>query len=212
MTKNYLTINKDAYDALAEEFRDKVEIRKENSERIFAEFEKYLAEYRTGTKILELGPAAGYDTKLFSEHGYDVTALEISPKLARFCKITAPQARVIVGEFMEYEFNETFDGILAIAFIHLFPKTDTHQVLEKMHSLLKLGGLAYISTTLHEHSTEGFISKKNFNHSVLRFRRQFTEQELVDELNQAGFTILGKETTHDKEEANKVWIDFIVKK
>ncbi len=212
MTKNYLAINKEAYVALAEEFRDKIEIRKQNSERIFAQFEKYLKEQHIGTKILELGPAAGYDTKLFSERGYEVTALEISPRLAEFCKVTAPRARVLVGEFMEYEFTDAFDALLAIAFIHLFPKTDTIRVLEKMHHLLKTGGLAYISTTLHQKPQQGFVSKKNFNRSVLRFRRQFTEKELIHELTRAGFQILEKETVVDKEEDNKVWIDFVVKK
>ena len=208
--ENYIEVNRHTYDELAEEFDAKRTGRLENTYRIVENFASFL---KDGARdILELGPAAGNDTAILVKKGYQVDGIELSPKLAGICQRNVPEARIITGDFLEYQFEKTFDGILAIAFVHLFPKADTLRVLEKIYRLLNANGVAYISTTLHDKADEGWDIKYNFNKKSKRYRRRFTEKELKTELTQAGFTILEINTIDDKEEKGKTWIDFIVKK
>lgn len=211
---DYIAINLEAYDALAGEFNEKINTRKIQQGHIVKKFSKFLKiNGLVETNILELGPAAGYTTKLLSESGYIVDALEFSSELSQFCKRNAPLANVINDEFLTYDFKEKkYMGILAVAFIHLFPKNITKQVLSKIHSLLDINGIAYISTTLHTMSNQGFETKSNFNKQNIRFRRRFTEVELKTELAEAGFKIIKKEIVDDIEVDNKKWIDFIVRR
>ena len=208
----YTNLHKKAYDVLASEFNDKIEIRKKNSERIFKSFMRYFSGVPTKSTVLEIGPAAGYDTKLFSEAGFKVTAIELSPKLAGFARKNAPLATVIVGDFMSRRFIRKFDVIIAVAFIHLFPKSETGSVLAKIFNLLKPGGICHISTTLHTDSDEGLVTKFNFKKTVTRFRRRFTKPELESEMIQAGFSIISRKKIKDKEEFDKIWGEYIIQK
>jgi SAM-dependent methyltransferase len=212
--KGYISINKKAYDDLASEFEKKIEIRKINQEKIVKKFENFLSKYTVSDKsVLEIGPAAGYTTKLLCEDRYKVTAIEISPKLSEICKRIAPKSEVITDDFLNHGFGDNkYSGILAIAFIHLFPKNDTQQVLKKICSLLISKGIAYISTTLSEQSGEGFERKINFEKENVRFRRRFTQEELEQELQSAGFLIVDREIVNDGEENGKNWMDYMVQK
>lgn len=211
-TDNYISVNKDTYDNLASEFESKIKTRKGKQLRIINKFIKFLNKFiPSNKKILEIGPAAGYTTKLLCDKHYHVDAIEFSPKLAQICKRVAPKANVINKEFLSYNFGKKkFSGLLAIAFIHLFPQKDTSRVLSKIKSLLVPGGIAYISTTLHQKSTEGFDIKRNFEIQNIRFRRRFTKQDLDFEIKKAGFKILDVKIVKDDEEKDKKWIDYIL--
>ena len=210
--KNYISINKKAYDDLAFEFEEKIEVRKDNQEKIVKKFERFLPTHAVSNKnVLEIGPAAGYTTKLLCQDEYEVTAIEISPKLSEICKRTAPESKVITDDFVAHDFGTNkYSGILAVAFIHLFPKMETQKVLRKIHSLLTQSGIVYISTTLSGHSSEGFERKVNFRKENIRFRRRFTQEEFERELQDAGFVIVNREIVNDSEEKAKNWMDYIV--
>lgn len=163
--------------------------------------------------VLEIGPAAGYTTKLLCDRGYKVTAIEISSKLSDICKRIAPESEVVTDNFLTHDFGSNkYSGILAIAFIHLFPKIDTNQVLRKINSLIVPDGIVYISTTLSDYSGEGFERKVNFEKENIRFRRRFTQEELEQEIKDAGFSIIDQEIINDTEENGKKWLDYIIQK
>lgn len=186
--KDYVKVSLNAYESLAVEFKGKIQTRKTSQKTIIKYFLLALDTYvGVPEKILEIGPAAGYTTELLCvENRHKVTAIEISPKLAEYCKDLAPCANVLVGDFLDYDFErETYDGILAIAFIHLFPKKDSNIIYEKIKSLLNNSGIVFLSTTLHDESTEGFERKTNFEKENLRFRRRFTQDELLNEIAKA---------------------------
>ena len=203
-----------AFSPPREEFEEKIQIRKTNQEKIVNKFEKFILKYTSTNKtILEIGPAAGYTTKLLCDDGYKVTAVEISPKLSEICKRIAPESQIITDDFLNHNFgNNKYSGILAIAFIHLFPKDDTKKVLEKIYSLLISGGIVYVSTTLHDQAGEGFERKVNFEKENTRFRRRFTKDELEQELQDAGFLVVDREIINDPEEDGKKWMDYIVQR
>ncbi len=213
MEADYIEQNRRVYDNLAEEFEEKLDIRTENNKHIIENFSRELEKRcdLQNCEILELGPGAGYLCKILSEKGVKMTAIEFSEKMANVCKKTAPLTHVIVDEFLAHDFkDQQYDGVLEIAFLHLFPSRDTPKVLEKIKKLLKPKGVLYTGTTVHQNSSEGLFPKINFKKPFLRFRRRFTKNEFEKTLINGGFKILQSKSYIDHEEEGKVWIDYIV--
>ena len=130
--------------------------------------------------------------------------------MAEYAQKRNPNSRIIVGDFLETDFNETFDGILSFAFIHLFPKDKVGNVFKKMNSVLSVDGIALISSTESKESKEGWHVKKDFNKKEKRFRKFWTEKELENEVSKYGFAKIALEKYTDP--YGKTWMDFIFKK
>lgn len=206
----YLKLNKMAYEELAPEFESKIKIRLINTRKALTFFLENFNK-NAGVEILELGPGSGLFSKLLTEKNFSVTALEFSPKMAEICKKISPRAEIIVDEFLRHNFRKRkFSGIIALAFVHLFPKKISGKVLLKIRKLLKKKGVALVSTTIHNKSEEGCYVKKNFTKKIERFRRRFTREELEREFLKSGFKIIAQRDVADREEKGKVWMDYIV--
>jgi SAM-dependent methyltransferase len=152
-------------------------------------------------------------TSALTQAGHDVTAIELSEQTALLTRQSAPQANVITGDFLSFNFDEEqFDGICAIAFIHLFPRYDIAQVLQKMHLLLRPDGVALIPTTKHLAASEGYESKAMFVNTNRRYRARYTKQELEERVSASNFVILENPETQDVLEPGKTWMNLIVQK
>lgn len=207
---DFINFNRKAYDSASSEFKEKIKIRHKKDEQIIQTFSQFLGP--SNHSILDLGPGSGYMSKLLIENNYQVTAIELSPKMAAVAKETAPAISLVIDDFLSHDFHaEKYDGILAVAFIHLFPKDRISQVLNKMYNLLKDGGIAFISTTKHLISDEGILEKDNFEGKQKRFRHRFTEAELIKLPTEAGFKTLHYYENRDENEGvEKLWMNFIV--
>src|SRR6266404_9735324 len=135
---NYISLNSDAYQKSAKEFEQKISLRKVTDEKLAPKLAKYFEGKFNPAKMLELGPGSGYIAKLFSDRGHQVDAIEFSLNMSEVVKRTAPKVSVIVDEFLEHDFKtNSYDVILGIAFIHLFPSEDAQKVINKINKLLK---------------------------------------------------------------------------
>ncbi len=212
MQNDYIQINKQAYDDTADEFDKKVAIRQESDEKMVADMLKYFP-VTSHPALLELGTGSGYIANLFSNYGYEVSAVEISPKMAEVAKKHAPKVNIIVDDFLAHDFaGKTFDVIVGIAFVHLFTEQDAKRVIDKIHGLLNKNGVCVLSTTLHEQDAEGFIEKSNFTTKVKRFRRQYTTDSFCNLI----FTKLEKvdvfENDDSEKNAGKRWLNVVSQK
>jgi ubiquinone/menaquinone biosynthesis C-methylase UbiE len=212
--EDYLKINEAAYDETAEEYRKRISWYEESDKEILFPFIRLLKEKFEFEKanLLELGPGSGLALRFFEEAGMKTTAIDISSKIIEVARKTSPNTSFIKSDFLEYDFKkEKFDGIFAKAFIHLFPKKDAEKVFRKVYSLLSEDGLFYLTTTIHDKSWEGFVQKEDYSKKSLRFRKEWTEKELIEEVNKNGFKIIEKvykgEIRHDKN-----WIILILSK
>lgn len=214
MSRDYLIQNKKAYDDTATEFIQKISLRSDSTVQMTDWFAKALNARVNKQKIsvLELGPGSGHASKLLSEKGFEVTAIEISEKMAQLAHETAPNIKMIVGEFLNHDFKGAkFDGIYAQAFIHLFPAEDAELVMLKIKSLLDKNGVCLISTTLHKDPKEGYLAKTNFKNKVLRYRKEYTEGSLEALIVDSGMVILDKIINDDQEVTGKLWMNVIIK-
>jgi ubiquinone/menaquinone biosynthesis C-methylase UbiE len=115
-----------------------------------------------------------------------------------------------VGNFLKLDFKKQFDGVFAFAFIHLFPKKDAVRVLEKIHRILKPGGMLYVGTTESKESKEGWEVKADYQGEHKRFRKRWIEEEFDTFLKGGGFQKIAVHKITDP--SGKLWMDFIVQK
>ena len=108
--------------------------------------------------------------------GYkNLTGIDIAPGMVAECKRSTGLS-IICGDFQEL--TQKYDLVYAQAFIHLFPKKNVRQIIDK---LLQLSNRrVYFSTTLHEHSKEGMEIKEDFTDTEIhRYRSRYSLDEII---------------------------------
>ena len=161
--------------------------------------------------ILDVGCGAGLASELLYNKGFKITSMDLSPNMIAYTKKRNPNGRAVVGDFLTHKFQEEFDAIIALAFIHLFPKKTAKTIVKKMYKLIKPGGFLYIGTTKSDVSKEGWELKKDsfFPESVeKRYRKHWTEDELKETLCGGGFKF--KELHLIDDPRHKTWMDFLM--
>lgn len=210
--KRYVKANQKVYDILADEYKSRLKDYVISDRKIAAPFISYLKKHFKSAKVLELGPGSGLNLSFFEKAGFVTTAIDISREILRVAEDTAPRTKYLLGDFLGYDFGRIkYDGIFAKAFIHLFPKSDAVIVLSKIAKLLVNGGAAFIATTVNEESVEGFFEKEDYQGATKRYRKKWTEDELMVSLADAGFKIINK-GYHNEPDKKKKWVNLVVVK
>lgn len=204
--KEKIIPNEQLYDSLADEYKKREEMNlplfiKEVIPRILTKVKK--------GKYLDLGCAVGVHMKVFEKLGFEVSGIDISPKMIKYARQKNPSSEIILGNFASHKFKSKFDLILALAFVHLFPKKDVGKIFTKISSLLNKKGIAVITTTKNTWSEEGYFKKEDYNKKPIRFRKKWTKEELSKELEKY-FEIVDYYERTDS--FNKSWMIYLVKK
>jgi SAM-dependent methyltransferase len=195
------------YDALADEYESRVESLTPVTKDAMVWFARHL---KPKTDLLDLGCGVGTTTRELIRLGFNVTAIDISPRMVDYTRSRNSSATCIVGDFITTEFDVKFDAVLAFAFIHLFPKVEAIEILKKIRRELRPDGLLYCGTTESHNSSEGWEVKKDYSGEHKRYRKHWTEAEFRDVLSESGFDVIEYKTHSDP--YGKVWMDFIAKR
>ncbi|KKR46575.1 MAG: Methyltransferase [Parcubacteria group bacterium GW2011_GWB1_40_14] len=204
---DYSSINKKTYDNLAQEYEERVESLMPVTKAAMDYFASYI---KPKGRVLDIGCAVGIAVSVLTEKGFEVCGIDISESMTGFAKKRNPNSKIITGDFLETEFEEKFDAVLAFAFIHLFPKKEVLRIIDKISAVLNSGGVALLSSTESEESKEGWYVKDDFNKKEKRFRKFWTEEELRATIQQAGFEVIDLKKFPDP--FGKTWMDFIARK
>ena len=105
------------------------------------EFASYI---KKGGLILDLGCGSGRDSKAFIEMGYEVVAVDGSQEICKRASEYIGQS-VICSTFQEFNPAGKFDGIWACASILHLPKAELEEVMLRISTALKAGGVLYSS-------------------------------------------------------------------
>ncbi|BFH60551.1 8-oxo-dGTP diphosphatase MutT [Paenibacillus azoreducens] len=93
--------------------------------------------------ILEIGAGPGRDSLFFKEHGFDITAVDLSEEMVRLCKEKGLRARVM--DFYHLDFADcSFDAVYAMNCLLHVPKAQLHVVLTEIKRILKPSGIFYL--------------------------------------------------------------------
>ncbi len=94
-------------------------------------------------RVLELGPGYGITTRWLSEHGGDLTAVEVDPVLAKDLRAQFPDVDVHEGDGAALPFaDETFDAVVCFTMLHHVPSPE-HQdrLFAEAARVLRPGGV-----------------------------------------------------------------------
>lgn len=213
--KDYVRVNKLAYDILSEEYKKRSHRRsqyEENPETLGSAVLRHTRHRFDHLVTLEVGPGSGEMLYYFENHGCRTTAVELSTRIIKVAAARSPHTIMVAGNILNIEFvKEQFDIIYAGALIHLFPFSDAVALIRKFHTWLAPEGVLFVNTTVHPFSEEGYLAKKDYHPPVMRFRKRWTEKELHHSLEEVQFEILEKLTTYERNR-QKYWVAFICRK
>lgn len=151
-------------------------------------YQPFLAELPEFARILDLGCGSGRDTLAFKNKGYQVDAIDYSEELVKKAtKFTGIQVKH--QSFYNLSEVAVYDGIWACASLLHCDRNRLPDVLKRIHSALRCGGICYMSfkygTTDREKGGRAFTDLN-----------EEQAQELLDQLN--GVRVLKQWITVDK--------------
>lgn len=126
--------------------------------------------------ILDLGCGSGRDAKAFLDAGYRVDAIDGSEELCKYARAyTGIDVRCM--RFQELDMKETYDGIWACASLLHLPEKELEEVLRKVGTALKMGGILYTSFKYGDFSgmRDGRFFTDFTEDSLREFLRKFPE-------------------------------------
>lgn len=187
------------YDANANEYAQET-----HSLDVTSNIEKFVNKLGCKGHILDLGCGSGRDAKNFLERGYQVTAIDGSPKLAALAEKRIGQ-KVNVTLFQNLYLPPTFDGVWACASLLHCPPKDLEQTILNIYNSLLPNGVLYVSVK-HGH----LLSTDNKS----RLFTYFTEQSLNEALTKNGlFEIEGCWTeTKPLRDTDQKWLNVLCRK
>ena len=109
------------------------------------ERERFLSLLQQDKKLslLEIGAGHGRDSLFFQEHGFHVTAIDLSPVMVSLCQRKGISAQVMDMTALEFE-PQSFEAVYALnSFLHL-SKQEFTIGLENLYKVLQPDGLFYL--------------------------------------------------------------------
>ncbi|NBP83599.1 methyltransferase domain-containing protein, partial [bacterium] len=106
--------------------------------------QRFLAHLKPGAHILDAGCGSGRDAKAFAGAGFQVTAFDASPELARLASAHCG-FEVAVRRLEDIDEAEAFDGIWCCASLLHVPLFAIPTTLDRLWCALRPGGTLYVS-------------------------------------------------------------------
>lgn len=107
-------------------------------------YQPFLAELPEDARILDVGCGSGRDTLAFKKKGYQIDAIDYSTALVeRATQLTG--IAVQQQSFYEIEVQDIYDGVWACASLLHCDRNRLPDVLKRIHSALRCGGICYMS-------------------------------------------------------------------
>jgi len=210
-SRSFSAINRIAYDQLADEYLIRScypTASQESPQHLSRSLTKLLPK---GTKrpILELGPGAGDVLAALANDGWNTVAVELSSRMAAIARSKSPTSTIIIADILEVDFpHDTFAGVYASAFFHLFPKVTAIQLISRAATWIDDGGLIFINTTVADKSDEGLDLKMDYLRKIARYRAYWSEVELLEMIELGGLKVIERLTTAEVDRS-KDWVAFI---
>ncbi|WP_425080172.1 class I SAM-dependent methyltransferase [Ruegeria denitrificans] len=131
-----------------------------------------------GGYVLDLGSGPGSDSGFLMRQGLKVRALDATPAFVEHARENGVDAHL--GTFDDVTETAEYDGIYASFSLLHAPRADFPRHLQAIHRALKPGGQLFLGMKLGtgEHRDD-----------LDRYYSYYTEAEIEDALNKAGFTI-----------------------
>ena len=169
-------------------------------------------------RLLEIGCGEGRDSRTVLEHGFQLTATDISSEAIAYCKEKMPEYenQFSVLDCLSDELDEKFDFLFAIAVVHmLVPDEDRDGFYGFLRSHFTAGGIALICTmgdgeVERQSDIRSAFTLQERDHESGKMMVAGTSCRMVSwntfekELSRNGFTILEKGMTSSLPDFNSL--------
>jgi len=151
MIKDHREVNiklKDRYNELAKHYNDRLHIHIPNHKKVLEPFINLLkTNFSNNARVFDLGCGVGLNSLILEKNGFDVTGLDYSEKSLNHAKLNCPNSKFIHADFLDWNAEEKFHGLVAGAFLDRFHQDLHSELFNKIDSILvpKGIGLAYMS-------------------------------------------------------------------
>ena len=134
--------------------------------------------------ILVPGSGYGRNTRLFSEAGFRVTGVEISPEACKMAQEFDPQSSFINASALDMSFlAEKFDAIYCFNVLHLFRENDKKLFIRQCVDRLKENGIMFFTVFSEKEESYGRgkeTEKNTFESRPGRPVHYFSESDLQE--------------------------------
>ena len=173
---NYKEVNRDFYDAHAEEFTKNVKNLLANP-FLRQESDIFLREL-SGDRILDLGSGSGRSSGYFRSKGYHPVCFDLSRRMLELCKQRRLES--VAGDLEKLPFGDhCFDGVWAVGSLLHSPKRKLPNILKDVQRVLKDDGIFYVS--VKEGEGEKYVVSDKYP-EVKRFFAFYTQDSFARRL------------------------------
>jgi ubiquinone/menaquinone biosynthesis C-methylase UbiE len=192
MNDDYVTSTIAVYDKTADEYAKQAEKRGPKIER--SQFMQSIPEHGS---ILDVGCGSGRDAKIFCDHGFTVTGVDLSGKLLEIAKKNIPTAIFLKEDLRDLHFpSNSFDGIWACTSLIHIKHVEIERVLRTFYTFLKPNGI--IGIVMKAGSGERFTSSRSLP-SEKRYFSFYSKSFLKSIIANVGFRITEMHTYNEKD-------------
>ena len=144
-----------------------------------------------GKQVLDVGCAAGRDSKILSNLGLRVTGVDLSKSLLKIARENCPKITFVHANFLNLPFaKESFDGIWANAsLLHLEEFSQVEQAIREFNRVLRKGGILHVFVKQQPGEEKTSVVSDHISHHE-RFFRWFKVDEVKNLLTGNDFSIL----------------------
>jgi SAM-dependent methyltransferase len=217
----YALANRIAYSWLAHHYQTKQDKVWEGTDWTSEEIQDFIRfAGRRPKEFLEIGPGVGYGLQAASKVCENVTAIELSPVMAKFTRQRVPTASVREGNIVTAGLEQgKYDIAVSIYNLHSIPTAELPTAVKNIKGALRTGGRLVASTSVDsieavegggEEVKQGLLVRPSLkNNNVLRARVNYpSEDEFREPIEAAGFEHVRTTYCKNKHKQNTIICTF----
>ena len=175
-----------------------------------AELEKLKSLIAPHARVLDLGCAAGRDTRILKDMGFDAVGSDLAERLLEMARKENPDITFVLADMRDLPFDDhSFDAVWANAVLHHVNKAEMVGVLREFWRIVAPGGVVYI----HTKAGEGVLQSHEAKFGGME--REFelvTTDELDDMLTKVGYSKLSLDVKESRSRRGLFWVSAFYKK
>lgn len=197
------------YNQHAQDYSDAIQ-----NQSPLAQIEQFTAYLKKSATILDVGCAAGRDSRVLRDKGFEVTGIDISKKLIELARSLDHLSTYQVMDMRHLKYSdESFDGVFASASILHLPSTkDVIKALKELRRVIKSNGCAYLSIKLQTGKGKYENVREARSNNEPRFFQYFTQEEISNLLGKSGFKLIKSSPRKSSRGRHIAWLDIFAQK
>ncbi|MCE5197371.1 MAG: methyltransferase domain-containing protein [Armatimonadota bacterium] len=154
--------------------------------------------------VLDAGCGPGRDVQAMAKQNIDVAGIDCCKAMIREARARVPNCCFMQMDMRRLNYPpEIFSGVWSCASIHHIPYEEIFGVLSEFVRILRTGGILALSVELGE---------GDYIDDIGRYIKRYTESELAQLLQRAGFGSIKRYCLTDALARPKKWLNVIAKK